>query len=254
MKLKVLGCSGGIGGDLRTTSFLLDDDILLDAGTGVGDLSIDAMSAIDHIFLTHSHLDHVTSVPFLVDTVIGLRDKYVTLHATRETWQALKEHIFNWKIWPDFTVLPTAAAPFLRYSEIKVGETVVLGSRQLTPLPVSHSVPAVGFRLDSGAASLVFSGDMTSSDVFWQEVNKIENLKYVIVETSFSDTEMGLAKTSKHLCPSLLLEELRKLERPAQIYITHLKPGEGDAIMHAIAQVAAAFSPVALHNQQLFEF
>ena len=34
MRLRVLGCSGGIGGrHLRTTSYLLDSDILIDAGT-----------------------------------------------------------------------------------------------------------------------------------------------------------------------------------------------------------------------------
>ena len=41
MKLRVLGCSGGIGGrHLRTTSLLVDNDILIDAGTGVGDVSL----------------------------------------------------------------------------------------------------------------------------------------------------------------------------------------------------------------------
>ncbi len=95
MQVRILGCSGGIGGALRTTSMLLDDDILIDAGTGVGDLSLEDMIAIDHIFVTHSHLDHVACIPFLVDTVIGMREKHITLHATRETWQILKEHIFN---------------------------------------------------------------------------------------------------------------------------------------------------------------
>ena len=69
MKIRVLGCSGGIGGSLRTTSFLVDDDVLIDAGTGVGDLSLEQLAKIDHIFVSHSHLDHVTSIPFLVDTV-----------------------------------------------------------------------------------------------------------------------------------------------------------------------------------------
>jgi len=98
MRIKVLGCSGGIGGILRTTSFLIDDDILMDAGTGVGDLTIDQLLKIDHVFITHSHLDHVASLPFLADTVLGFRDAPITLHATAETWQILKAHLFNWKI------------------------------------------------------------------------------------------------------------------------------------------------------------
>jgi len=80
MKLRILGCSGGIGGrHLRTTSMLLDNDILIDAGTGVADLSLTELSLIDHIFLTHSHLDHVASIPFMVDTVGGMRDQPLTL-------------------------------------------------------------------------------------------------------------------------------------------------------------------------------
>src|SRR5688572_32455564 len=131
MRLRVLGCSGGIGGrHLRTTSFLLDSDILIDAGTGVGDLTLAELSQIDHIFITHSHLDHVASIPFLVDTVGGMRSKPLSVYATRATTEILKNHLFNWAIWPDFTEIPTPEAPFLRYREI---------DRKSTRLNSSHS-------------------------------------------------------------------------------------------------------------------
>src|SRR3954469_781911 len=158
MKLRVLGCSGGIGGrHLRTTSFLVDSDILIDAGTGVGDLSLAELSLIDHIFITHSHLDHVASIPFLVDTVGGMRSKPLTVHATRATTEILKNHLFNWAIWPDFTEIPTPEAPFLRYEELELGASFSLNERTITAIPARHTVPAVGYHLDSGAASLVFS-------------------------------------------------------------------------------------------------
>jgi ribonuclease BN (tRNA processing enzyme) len=253
MKIRVLGCSGGIGGSLRTTSMLLDSDILIDAGTGVGDLSIDEMIAIDHIFITHSHLDHICFIPFLVDTVIGMREKHITVHATRETWQIIKDNIFNWKVWPDFTAIPDSTDPFLRYNEIRLGETVHLGGREITALPANHVVPAVGFQLDSGAASLVFTGDTTTCDALWDAVNKIENLKYLIIETAFSNGEVKLAQVSKHLCPTLLVEELKKLERPVQVYITHLKPGEGDEIMHQIERDASAWKPKTLQHAHEIE-
>ena len=243
MIIKVLGNSGGIGGSLRTTALLVDDDILIDAGTGAADLSIEQMLRIDHIFLTHSHLDHIACVPLLADTVIGLREKHITVHATRETWQILKDHIFNWKIWPDYTVIPSEQSPILQHAEIRVGETVELNGRRFTPLPVNHSVPAVGFQVDSGAASLVFSGDTTSCDALWEAVNRIDNLKYLIIETSFGNAEIDLARLSRHLCPALLHEELDKLQRPAEIYITHLKPGEGEAIMRQVEHDAASHSP-----------
>jgi Cft2 family RNA processing exonuclease len=142
VRLRVLGCSGGIGGrHLRTTSFLVDSDILIDAGTGVGDLTLAELSQIDSIFITHSHLDHVTSIPFLVDTVGGMRSKPLVVYATRATLEILRNHLFNWAIWPDFSEIPTPQAPFLRYQEIALGETVTLGARRITPLPARHTVP-----------------------------------------------------------------------------------------------------------------
>ena len=186
MRLRVLGCSGGIGGrHLRTTSFLVDGDILIDCGTGVGDLTLAELSQIDHIFITHSHLDHVASIPFLVDTVGGMRSKPITVYATRATIEILKNHLFNWSIWPDFTEIPTAEAPFLRYQEIEVGTTVSLSGREITPLPARHTVPAVGYHLDSGQASLVFTGDTGQNDALWRVVNRIRNLKVLIIETAF---------------------------------------------------------------------
>ncbi len=257
MRVKILGCSGGIGSSsgqvLRTTSMLVDEDILIDAGTGVGDLSIDQLIAINHIFVTHSHLDHITSIPFLLDTVMGLRAHPVTVYATAETLKILQDHIFNWKIWPDFNAIPDKDQPLLLYKEIGLGKTIDIDGRKITALPANHVVPAVGYRLDSGKNSLVFTGDTTTCDALWEQVNAIENLKYLIIETAFSNGEIELAKVSKHLCPSLLIEELGKLERPAEVYITHLKPGEGEIIMLEIAQSAMQYNPQELQNLQEFE-
>lgn len=255
MKLRVLGCSGGIGGDLRTTSLLLDHDILIDAGTGVGDLSINEMAQIDHIFLTHSHMDHVASIPFMVDTVGWMRNKRpLTLHATQETLQIIKDHLFNWKLWPDFTQIPDAKNPTLRYEAVALGGAVALNGRKITPLPANHVVPAVGYHLDSGKASLVFTGDTTTNDALWPVVNEIVNLKYLIIESALSDRERELAVVSKHLCPSLLAGELTKLKSTPEIFITHLKPRESELIMEEIAAKVKERRPRMLQNNHVFEF
>lgn len=255
MRLRILGCSGGIGGELRTTSMLLDDDVLIDAGTGVGDLSLQQLAGIDHIFLTHSHLDHVTSIPFLLDTVGGQRAKPVTLYAIQETLDILSEHLFNWKLWPDFRQIPNAAAPVLRYAPVRVGVAVELGGgRRITPLPANHVVPAVGYHLDSGAASLVFSGDTTSQQESWKFINKINNLKYMIIESALSDSEQELAVISKHLCPELLAGELAKLQLNPAIYVTHFKPREAELIMEQIVARVAHRQPRMLEQNQVFEF
>ncbi|ACT47518.1 3',5'-cyclic-nucleotide phosphodiesterase [Methylotenera mobilis] len=257
-QLKVLGCSGGIGGDYRTTSLLLDHDILIDAGSGVGDLSMDELLKISHIFVTHSHLDHIAFIPLLLDTVMGIRSEPITLYATQETLAILQAHIFNWKIWPDFNAIPNATAPFLRYQEIKLGQPVVLGGRTITALPVHHVVPAVGYHIKGAAHSLVYTGDTTICDALWHAVNNINHLKYLIVETAFSNSELELAVLSKHLCPSMLLQELAKLNAAhltgaLEVYITHLKPGEDAHIMREIAAGNAGLSIKALNRDQVFE-
>lgn len=254
MRLRVLGCSGGVGGNFRTTSLLLDHDVLIDAGTGLGDLSLAEMSVIDHIFITHSHLDHIACLPLLVDSVGFMRDKPLVIHATAETLAILQEHVFNWEIWPDFAEIPNLHQPVMRYEEIRVGETVDVGGRKLTPLPVNHVVPAVGFRIDSGQASLAFSGDTTTCDALWDAVNRIPNLRYLIVETAFSDAEKELAVLSKHLCPSMLAEELKKLKLHPEIFITHLKPGEVELTMREIGERVQGTAPRILQNGQTFEF
>lgn len=254
MRLRVLGCSGGIGGNLRTTSFLLDRDVLIDAGTGVSELSLSEISEIDHVFVTHSHLDHIACIPFMVDSAGFMRDRPLTIYASEETLDILRQHIFNWKIWPDFSEIPNAQQPYLRYQSIELGETVVLNGRKITAIPANHVVPAVGYQLDSGKASLVFSGDTTTCDALWKVVNKIKNLRYLVIETAFSNSEKELAIISKHLCPSLLAEELVKFKREAEVFITHLKPGELEVTMQEIEGCVHGLCPKMLLNNQEFEF
>ncbi len=254
MKLTVLGCSGGIAAGLRTTSMLLDEDILIDAGTGVGDLTLEAMRRIDHVFLTHSHLDHVTSLPFLLDSVGPLRDRPVIVHALPETIAVLREHLFNWKLWPDFTRIPEPDRPFLRFEDIHTGQTVALDRRRITALPALHVLPAVGYLLDSGQASLAFSGDTIDCQAFWDALNEVENLHYLLIETSFTNAEHSVALAAKHYHPSLLAENLSKLKRAAEIYITHLGPSEQEEIMQEILAATTGFEPRKLDHGHIFEF
>ena len=254
MKLRVLGCSGGIGGNLRTTSFLLDHDVLIDAGTGVGELSLTELAMIDHVFVTHSHLDHIAGLPLMIDSIGFMRDRPLTVYSSEETLDILKKHVFNWKVWPDFSEIPNAQQPYMRYQPISLGETVVLKGRKITAIPASHVVPAVGYQLDSGKASLVFTGDTTTNDALWKVVNKIKNLRYLIIETAFSNSERSLAVLSRHLCPSLLAEELAKFRRDAEVFITHLKPGEVELTMREIEDCVREPCPKMLLNNQVIEF
>jgi ribonuclease BN (tRNA processing enzyme) len=252
VSVKVLGCSGGIGGASRTTSFLVDDDLLIDAGTGVGDLSFDDLLKINHIFVTHSHLDHITSIPFLLDTVMGARSQPVIVHALPEVITILKEHIFNWLVWPNFNQIPDTVTPLLQYSELSVGQKVVVNHKTITALPANHVVPAIGYQIDNGAQSLVFTGDTAYCEQFWQTVNAIDNLSALIIETAFSNAEFEMATLSKHYCPDTLMQGLMQLKCPVSTYITHLKPGVDTTIMQEIAANPATQHCKALQQQQCF--
>ncbi|HEX8988203.1 MAG TPA: 3',5'-cyclic-nucleotide phosphodiesterase [Rhodocyclaceae bacterium] len=255
MKVRVLGCSGGIGGrHLRTTSLLVDNDILIDAGTGVADLSIAELAQIDHVFLTHTHLDHIACLPLLVDTVSDMRSQPITVHAGEGAIEILRSHVFNWAVWPDFTEIPSQQQPCLRFATLSTGKPVLLGKRRIVPLPALHTVPANAYQLDSGKASLVFSGDTGPCPALWSAVNSIANLRTLIVETAFSNRERRLATASKHLCPDMLKEELAGLQRSAEIFITHLKPGQVELTMQEIEDCIGELKPRMLQNNQVFEF
>ena len=137
---------------------------------------------------------------------------------------------------------------------IEIGKAVSIDGRRFTALPVDHTVPAVGYQLDSGKASLVFSGDTGVCDVLWKAVNKIRNLRYLIIECAFSNREERLAAASRHLCPKMLASELLKLERECEIHITHLKPGQIELTMEEIEECLGSFKPRMLQNNQIFEF
>ena len=239
---------------MRTTSLLIDHDILIDAGTGLGDLSIAELTVIDHVFLTHTHLDHIALLPLMIDTVGDRRQKPLTVYGTEAVLTILRNHVFNWAIWPDFSEIPSADKPFMRFEIVETGRTVTLGGRQLTPLPVEHTVPAVGYQIASGQGSLVFSGDTGACDAFWKAVNRIADLKYLIIECAFSNREENLAWLSKHFCPNTLAAELMKLERDCEIYITHLKPGQIELTMEEIEDCLGEFKARMLQNNQVFEF
>ena len=235
MKVRVLGCSGAIAKDCRTTSFLIDGDILIDAGTGVGDLTLDEMRSINHVFLTHSHLDHVAALPLMVDAIAAQRSSAVQIHALAGTIAALKAHIFNDVIWPDFSRIPSPASPFISFHEISIGQTLPLGGKTIEVLPAVHTVPAAGFAVAAGNGCWVFSGDTERNPDFWKRVNQL-NVAMLVIETAFSNREKDLARISLHLSPAILASELDCIARDKKypIYITHTKPAETALIMAEI--------------------
>jgi 3',5'-cyclic-nucleotide phosphodiesterase len=237
MKLQVLGCAGGIGGRERfTTSLLVDHDILLDAGTGLTSLDVDQLARIDHVFITHCHLDHVAGLALLVDAIQGKKSAPVTVYATEKVMASLKKHLFNWVLWPDFSTIPTPERPSMRWQEVKPGETVQIGARQLTPHTVNHTVGSVAYMVNNNRSGFLFSGDMSSTPELWNTLRNEKKLAKVIIDCSFPNAEMELAARSMHFCPRALIEEIRSTPRSIEFLIYHLKPGQEDQIMRELAE------------------
>jgi ribonuclease BN (tRNA processing enzyme) len=254
MKLAVLGCYAGIGGARRTTALLLDDDVLIDAGSGVGELSLEQMVKVDHVFLTHSHLDHCGFMPLLADAAAFLRQQPLLVHALPQTITALKENLLNGQLWPDYSALPTIDNPYIRFVPVAPGEPTLLGKRRVTPLPACHAVPAVGYRLDSGAGSFVYSGDTTDCEAFWAALNGIENLRYLMIETTFLNDNASGAALSGHMTAALLAHGLARLQRPVTLLITHMEPGKEDLTMAEVVAACAKYQPMRLEQGRQFEF
>jgi glyoxylase-like metal-dependent hydrolase (beta-lactamase superfamily II) len=259
MQVRILGCSGAIAQHARTTSFLIDRQLLIDAGTGVGDLTVADMLGIEHVFLTHSHLDHIAALPLMLDTVAARLTRPIVAHALPATIEALKTHIFNGTIWPDFSRIPTAEHPFLVFDPLEVGQVLSVAGHRIEVLPAAHTVAAVGYAVDTPSGHWVFTGDTCSNPAFWQRVNQLP-MAMLVIETAFSERELGLALKSQHLSPSLLAEELAQLDlarHPGlRIGITHTKPLEKGLIQSEVEQRALNLPQplIWLEAGQVFDF
>jgi glyoxylase-like metal-dependent hydrolase (beta-lactamase superfamily II) len=235
VKVHVLGCAGGIGGRERfTTCLRIDDDVTLDAGTGLCSLGIDELTLIDHVFLTHFHLDHVAGLALLADAVQGRRRAPITVYGSAEVIASLKTHLFNWQLWPDFAMIPDRDTPVLRWSVLEAGASVDLGGRIFTPHRVNHTQGSVAYWVHNGCGGLLFSGDMTTTPALWQAFATEKKLRKVIVDCSFPNAEADIAARSLHFCPRSLIEDIGGMPQDTEFLIYHLKPGQEDLIMREL--------------------
>ena len=229
MKVRVLGSAGAEFPNFRPPAFLIDDQLLLDAGTIGAVLSEEEQWKLKNIFITHAHLDHIRAIPALADTIIikNLRHT-VTIFSIPEVISAMRDHVFNNIIWPDFSVIPSPDSPVISFETIKTGVDYTVADYRIRAIPVNHTVPAVGYRLCHGPTTLVYTGDTGPTDEIWQYVSGVDAL---IVEVSFPNNMESLALLTKHLTCSLLRVELEKIARlPKLILITHPKPQYYDII------------------------
>lgn len=236
MRLRVLGCSGGELPRHKTTCFLLDDRLALDAGALTSSLSLEDLLKVDDIVLTHSHFDHVKDVPLMADLLVGRRRTPVRIHASIGCARTLRESVFNGELWPDFTRIPDARRPVLEIVPFDPARPFKVGRFTFRPAPVCHPVESVGFVISDGRSELAISGDTGPTVAFWKKVNAARKLGALLVELSFPNDLQGLADVSGHLTPNTLATELAKLTRngfPVLLY--HLKPAYAAQLRREVA-------------------
>lgn len=225
MKLKVLGPHGGELPGCKSTCFVLDDRLALDAGALTSSLDLEALERIDDILLTHSHFDHVKDLPLLADVLVGRRQRAVTIHSNTGCIRALRRNLFNDVIWPDFTRIPSKRSPVFRLRSFRSGATVTVGQYRVRSIPVAHPVESCGFLLMREGATLAMSGDTGPTEKFWKVVNEIEDIKVLLLECSFPNEYQALADVSGHLTPQTMELELKKFDRrDCEVLLYHLKP------------------------------
>jgi ribonuclease BN (tRNA processing enzyme) len=226
MEIKVLGASGSEVPGHSCPAFLVDGKILLDAGTIANSLHISEEQTLRHILLTHAHFDHIKGLPFLLDNLV-IRDSghTITVAGGRDVLDDLQANIFNDRIWPDFTRIPSAGKPVLRYRALRTDRPALFDGYRVTMTRVDHTVPAYGFIVaDPGGDAVAYTGDTGPTDRFWKRVDRA-GVKCLIVECSYPDRMRALALSAKHLTPSLLARELARLSSPPpEICVVHLKP------------------------------
>jgi cAMP phosphodiesterase len=224
MKIKVVGAYGASLNGYHLTTFLLNNNIALDAGS-LNIIGLEEQLNIDHIFITHAHLDHIAGIAFFIDNIFSLTNKTISLHALPEVIESIKNHLFNHDVWVDFTKLPEKNAPRIQFLPLNYFESIKLGNLEIIPLPTEHIVPSSGFLIKENDKFFLYTGDMIRAPQMWEYINKLPNLNAVIIEVSFPNRLKKVAIDSMHLCPSLLRQELKKLRhKEASIYIYHIKP------------------------------
>ncbi len=245
MKIEVLGCSGGVGQQEFTTCLKIGDQLLIDAGSGLGELTQEQMLAIEHVFLTHAHLDHICFLPLLLDNLFEQRKTPLQVYALPEVIEALQTHIFNWTIWPDFSCLPCQENPVLQFNPIEINQPISIGDALIMAIPARHVVPACGYVVEEKGSRFCFSGDTRLDEALINAYQQLGELDVLMLECAFPNRLSDIAHQSQHLTPTSLQTFISALDSPPkQLWITHLKPSVRDEVLSELMQLSL---PASVH-------
>ncbi|MEM6787762.1 MAG: 3',5'-cyclic-nucleotide phosphodiesterase [Myxococcota bacterium] len=239
MELRVLGCHGGETPRHRTTSFLIDDRMTIDAGALTSTLELSDQLRLETVLVSHSHLDHIRDLATIADNRTQLDAPPLTIAASAATIGDLKRHFFNDRLWPDFSKIPSPTAPSIVYRELELEKPTLVHGYTVTAVPVNHTVETVGFIVADPRGALGFSGDTGPTDRFWEMINREPSLKALLIEVSFPNDQQDLATASGHHTPKTLAADLQKFHARQDVptHLFHIKPPFQKAVETECARV-----------------
>lgn len=215
------------------TTMLINDVVAVDGGCIGYALGPEAQRQVRSVVITHSHIDHVATLPVFIAENFPFLDQPISVYSTLDTIEAMKEHIFNDKIWPDFARIKlfNGNGSGLHYVEVKHLQSFEVEGLRVTPVWTNHTVPTIGLAIDDGASSVIFTADTYHTEEIWHLANRLHSLRAVFVDVSYPNELEQLAADSKHLTPRGLAIELGKLDRQVQVFAVHLKPQSRERII-----------------------
>jgi 3',5'-cyclic-nucleotide phosphodiesterase len=226
MDLRVIGCHGGETPRHRTSAFVLDDRLAIDAGSLTSGMELKAQMGLEAVLVSHAHLDHIRDLATIADNRSQNRCPPLIVAGTAPTLGVLREHFFNNLLWPDFSVIPARRHPAIRYLELAREKPARVAGYEVTAIAVSHTIDCCGFLVRGKGGALAYSGDTGPTDRLWQVLGEARDLKALLMEVSFPNSEARLARVSGHHTPETLARDLQKLpsskELPTLLY--HIKP------------------------------
>lgn len=237
MIVRIIGCDGGVSPAGKATSYLIDDELLIDAGSVAEGISLEEQARLGAILISHAHLDHIKDLAFLCDNCLGIRERPFEVYCNHYVREAILRHLFNDVIWPDFSRLPSPQAPIIRFHTIGQEQALLLGQYKITPVEVNHPGNALGFVVEKEAASLLFTQDTGPTQRIWQVAREQTNLKAIFTEASFPNHLAQLAARSHHHTPHSLAEEIPKMPADIPIYLGHFKPNFYAKLQREIQQI-----------------
>jgi len=224
MKIEVLGCYGNVTGRRGTTAFLIDDEMLFDAGTVTEVLSPERLNRITYACVTHIHLDHVKGLCSLAEHRSMGVDRSLTILAVAEVIDDLSRHVFNNHLWPDFTLIPDAEKPAIRLQPIDVFEYTTAGRLRVKPIPVRHRIPTTGFLIKDVDKTIMLTSDTGITKEFWETARQEEHVDFIIAHVAFPSRLADLAQTAGHMTPSVLFDIIDEFGLgKTPFYIAHMK-------------------------------